>query len=520
MLGAIWARIEYDATPETTIVLVASGDMGDERNLVFPRTLVDMESDFALVESTYGYAGEGAVPGEGTWESLRPFLQDIGAALAAKKMVIIPAFVTDRSHKVIAALQYGMREKIIPASIPIHLTSSTAADLVDVYASYAKPGQGYHTETFHALFRNTGLSPYRPANLRLGQQNEYPRPSIVIAHSAMMDQGESKRLLEEFVDDPGVHIVIVGYQAPQSPGGRIKNMSETTIVLAGRERQIKASRVSFSHLFSSHARGAELTKWLLGVQPRESIFIVHGSSNSADALRRHLETHPSLSGRSIIPKYLERYPLLSTRVTQPVVYQEPRVAAAASRPMPGTVSGGPAGVQTGTAAGTTAVAPRYTASAPPARTQRLEVGRPAVTSIRGDAVTISRTLTINGVVRDISNNVRWPASIEFRDAALKATLSRQVATAHALSTTAAPLIVTKVEATPINRGSVIAEAMVELNNGLRLKGVRLLKNRDGERASPPAEKKDGQWINHARFGNELEEQIRRAIREELNRPRR
>ncbi|MBL4888571.1 MAG: DUF4339 domain-containing protein, partial [Candidatus Lindowbacteria bacterium] len=486
ILGASWMKIDYDVTPETTFVIAASGDMGGDRNPLYTRELGNFQVDYALVESTYGGDALEKANEKDVWQDFVPFLKNISQALQEEKLVLLPAFVLDRSHKAIAILQWGIANGIIPKDIPIYLTSANAGKLAGVYKKYALEDDPYFTEEFRKIFNLTavknskryrGMKPFEPENMKNRREKTYPRPAIVIAHSAMLEHGESHKIVEQMIDDPNLHIVFIGYQSPWTPGGVINNKNKESVKIQGKDRKIKASREMF-HVFSSHASGSDLSEWIESVAPREGIFVIHGEKRNSNSLRKKLRTIEGITENIIVPKHEQVIDLMSTRFNQDVKIPD---GEESSKELPRPKIG--------------------------AHVSNKKISNHInVTRINDGNIEIANGLTVLNAKQN--GRVKWPLAMTFPRPSVGSRLRSQIK-ADQSKKTSAPLKVTRITVKKINRKSLIAEAEVVLNDSIKLKEVKLLKNTKGEYwVSAPSTKNGDRYIDHFKFSRELSERIK------------
>ncbi len=480
MLGAAWARITYRVTPETSFVLSASGDLGEESHAFFPRTAVSGRCDYALVESTYGGKDDGAGAGD-PWEEFRPFLENVRKAVSAGQLVLIPSFVTDRAHKVLSVLAWGRKQGLIPPRTPLYLTSPTAEALLEVYGRHVYDTSPYYSSSFLATAAQLENGrPFEPAGLIRKTERQYPFPSIVVAHSAMMEYGESFRLADLLIEDPRLHVVFVGYQAPYTPGGRIKDETAQTVTIAGRERRIAATRADFP-VFSGHAARPALIGWLRDAGPTEGVFVTHGDPRNSERVARAAMDELRLPREIVIPRYGQSFPLLTRSLSETRV-----IAVPEERPSPPRLS-----------------------SATTAAGIAIEVSR-----IENGDVTIGDGLTVVGLA---SPGGTWPAEVSFPSAAVGNRL-RQAAKDRRTAPSK-PLEITAVELSPeAPGGSVLAEATVVFDGAIRVAGVKLLKRQDGTTSAVgPSVREGTEWKGRVTFSRQLAERIAAKIREAMER---
>ena len=101
-------------------------------------------------------------------------------------------------------------------------------------------------------------------------------PAIIISASGMMNAGRSKHHLRNTMGSPKNTIFIVGYCAPGTPGGRLRDGAEG-LKLYGEYHELKAEVVVMDS-FSAHGDRSEMIDFLQNQKKScKQIFLVHGT---------------------------------------------------------------------------------------------------------------------------------------------------------------------------------------------------------------------------------------------------
>jgi metallo-beta-lactamase family protein len=110
---------------------------------------------------------------------------------------------------------------------------------------------------------------------------------IVIASSGMANAGRIKHHLFHGIDDPKNTVLIVGYAAPYTPAGRLRDGAKE-IKLFGEFKAVKAD-IEIMDSFSAHADKLELADFLRNQKDSaKKIFLVHGDYDAQIAFREFL----------------------------------------------------------------------------------------------------------------------------------------------------------------------------------------------------------------------------------------
>ncbi|MEO0731792.1 MAG: MBL fold metallo-hydrolase RNA specificity domain-containing protein, partial [Bacteroidota bacterium] len=113
-------------------------------------------------------------------------------------------------------------------------------------------------------------------------------PAIIISASGMMNAGRSKHHLKNTMSNPNNTIFIVGYCAPQTPGGRLRD-GAAGLKLFGEYHELRADVVVMDS-FSAHGDRSEMLDFLNGQQQHcKEIFLVHGTIDRMEKFGEALE---------------------------------------------------------------------------------------------------------------------------------------------------------------------------------------------------------------------------------------
>jgi len=272
ILGAASVALEFQGTR-----LVFSGDVGRPHDLVMNPPSPPPESDWLVVESTYGNRlHAGAALDEEIEQALSP-------VLARGGVVIIPAFAVGRAQLLLHAVISLQAKGRLPA-VPVHLNSPMASDVTALYERYKAEHRLTHQDL--DLIRKVtrvvnSVDESKALNRRHG-------PMIIVSASGMLTGGRLLHHLIAFAPDHRNAIVLSGHQAGGTRGAALA-AGATHIRIYGQEVRVKAQVVEISSA-SAHADADELLEWMgaVGKAPR-AVFVTHGEPDAADALRRRIE---------------------------------------------------------------------------------------------------------------------------------------------------------------------------------------------------------------------------------------
>lgn len=212
-------------------------------------------------ESTY--VGQRLV--ESRADTIAKFVRFIKEVLARGGRVLIPAFTIDRAPEVYAIL---LLADIDFSQYPLYVTGGKPQ--AEIYQELTRDGYI--------------LSTMRRFNNRKEQvlARESRQPMIVIASSGMMMEGTASYAWgREILNEPESAICIVGWQDPNTPGGRILNATRGgTVLLPTGEQQVLCE--VYRVVLTGHSYEDDMKIYEDRVNPDEVIH-VHGEDEAIGA---------------------------------------------------------------------------------------------------------------------------------------------------------------------------------------------------------------------------------------------
>lgn len=271
ILGSASVTLEITEHGKTTL-LGFTGDIGRPNRPILRDPQPMPECDYLICESTYGDRLHESAPNE-----MKHFLQVIKEACVEKKgKLIIPAFSVGRTQEIVYMLDQAHTSGKLPA-IPVYVDSPLAINATAVYGS--------HSECFdNDLHRYLLIddNPFGFNNLKYLREvekskalNNTSEACIIISSSGMMNAGRVKHHLFNNVENPRNTFLIVGYCAPGTPGGKLRD-GAPSLKLFGKHVEVKA-RVEMMDSFSAHGDKDEMKYFLQNQKKKvKTIFLVHG----------------------------------------------------------------------------------------------------------------------------------------------------------------------------------------------------------------------------------------------------
>ena len=284
ILGSASVTLRVRRADGQTTTVGFTGDVGrpDRPILRDPHKLP--ACDYLIAESTYGDREHELPPNE-----LDRFLKIIRRTCVEKRgKLLIPAFSVGRTQEIVYMLDQLESSGRLP-KIPVFVDSPLAVNATTVF--------GAHPECYDRDLQEyllTDDNPFGFNDLTYIKDVEESKalnfldgPAIIISASGMMNAGRSKHHLANTMGDPKNTIFIVGYCAPGTPGGKLRD-GVTGMKLYGEYHELRADVVVMDS-FSAHADRSELINFLNGQQDHcKQLFLVHGTLDRMEVFTESL----------------------------------------------------------------------------------------------------------------------------------------------------------------------------------------------------------------------------------------
>ncbi len=296
ILGSASVRIK----DEDGVAVALTGDIGNSPSPLLPDWEPITDSDAIVMESVYG---DRLHPPHA--ERVNTLRDTLKRAIARGGTILIPAFSLERTQLMLYELSNFFSAKELP-EIPIFLDSPLA---IHVTAVYEKWGPTYFKKSIEDEIKREGSIfkfPFLKQTLSRDESlaiDKVPGPKIIIAGAGMSHGGRIGKWEVKYLPDPTTTLIIVGYQAPGSPGRRMME-GATSVRLNGIEVKIKA-KVENLHGWSAHADRDELLKFAEASLPQaggrtKTIFTAIGEPSAERFLAQRI--HDYLGGNAIVPE--------------------------------------------------------------------------------------------------------------------------------------------------------------------------------------------------------------------------
>jgi metallo-beta-lactamase family protein len=294
MLGSASIQLLVEEDGRTKRV-VFSGDLGPRGALILRDAEPFHEADMVFLETTYGDKDHRSFP-----ETVNEFASIVRQSVKTRAKMLVPTFAVGRAQLLTTLLSGMFRKKMAPP-FPVFLDSPMAIEATKIYSK--------HREIFDEdMTRYLSERPMRE-DLRLMKAtptaedskaiNSQGGPCFVMAGAGMCTAGRILHHLKENLWKPETHVLIVGYQAPNSLGRRLVE-GAPQVSIHGQKIAVKA-QVHTMGGFSGHAGQTDLLRWFDVVAPsKPRLVLTHGEDRQREAfaalIQKTYHIKPALPG--------------------------------------------------------------------------------------------------------------------------------------------------------------------------------------------------------------------------------
>lgn len=286
ILGSAITQIAFQSDNKTKI-LTLTGDLGNGRSLILEDPEKILETDYLLLESTYGDRRQSR-------EDIFKTVEDIiNRVMKRGGTLIIPAFSVGRTQELLYLINKlesdGRIEKY-----PVYLDSPMANAATDIYIKYQDElkkdliGDECAARLVCAEFHEV-KSPDDSMSLCLNTD-----PKIVISAAGMLTGGRVLHHLKAKLPDAKSAVMFVGYQAAGTKGLLLKNGLKE-IRIHHQKINVEAEIISVDSL-SAHADNEDLNHFVANFKNKpKKVLLNHGEPNALESLRYSLKVEQELN---------------------------------------------------------------------------------------------------------------------------------------------------------------------------------------------------------------------------------
>jgi metallo-beta-lactamase family protein len=225
-------------------------------------------------------------------------------SIARGGAILIPAFSLERTQLMLYELSNFFEAGLLP-KIPVFLDSPLAIHITSVYEkwgmTYFKPETEDEMKREGSIFEFPFLKQTLSREESVGIEKT-PNPKIIIAGAGMSHGGRIGGWETRYLPDPKTTLFMVGYQAPGSPGRRLRE-GAPQVRLNGQEVAVRA-KIELMEGWSAHADRDQLLKFAeaaLAEKRPKAIFTALGEPAAERFLAQRI--HDYLGARAIVPEF-------------------------------------------------------------------------------------------------------------------------------------------------------------------------------------------------------------------------
>ncbi|MEK7099664.1 MAG: MBL fold metallo-hydrolase, partial [Patescibacteria group bacterium] len=258
------------------------------------------DADVLLMESVYGDRQHTHL--DSRTAELRDTLK---RAVARGGTILMPAFSIERTQLMLYEISNLMEAGEIP-EFPVFLDSPLAIKATEVYekhADYFTPEAQAEQKKEHSIFRFPFLTmtESREESQKIAETEGV---KLIMAGAGMSHGGRIGRHEARYLPHGDTTLLIVGYQAPGSPGRMLQDQARE-VRIDGRPVKVRATVETLS-AWSAHADRDGLLKFAEESMPKsKNIFVAIGEPSAQRFLAQRI--HDYLGAKAIVPTLGESY---------------------------------------------------------------------------------------------------------------------------------------------------------------------------------------------------------------------
>ena len=283
ILGSASVLLEIEENGKCTRIGF-TGDIGRPNRPILGDPQPMEPADYLICESTYGDREHESAPNE-----IEHFVRIVQHTCVEKKgKLIIPAFSVGRTQEIVYLLDQLSDAGRLP-HIPVFVDSPLAVNATQVFIN--------HPECFDTDLHRHMVEDENPFGFNdlyyvrstegSKQLNDINQPCIIIAASGMMNAGRIRHHLLNNIDHPRNTFLLVGYAAPNTPGGELR-AGARSIYIMGQNKQVLAD-IEVMDSFSAHGDRTEMLDMIRNQRDTcRRVFLVHGTLDRQEKWREYL----------------------------------------------------------------------------------------------------------------------------------------------------------------------------------------------------------------------------------------
>jgi len=297
LLGSSFVQLSF-STGTNSKLITFSGDLGSDRSSILKGPVTISESDYLVLEGTYGDKVHH------TENIEKIIVSAIKHIVDHQGVLVIPAFAVGRTQELLYLINKLEEDKLIP-KVPLYIDSPMALRATEIYSSFkddlklVEIGKRLITSMDETHFKAVS-TPEQSKKLTMS-----PGPMIVISAAGMLTGGRVLHHLKARLPHKANAVLFVGFQAHGTKGRLLQNGIDR-IQIHHEEVRVNAKINSVEGL-SAHADSRETVDWLQKFSRLPSkIFLNHGERDPLKALKYRLQNELKLND-VVIPHLGEEF---------------------------------------------------------------------------------------------------------------------------------------------------------------------------------------------------------------------
>lgn len=259
----------------------------------------DLEADILITEGTYG----GSHVRQASKKTINTFIHHVGTTLRRGGKVLIPTFAIGRGQEMLLTLESHMRGKILPQA-PIFLDG-----MVKKLTKIHRHNANYLKKEIQLRILTSDDDPFKSEYFKEPTSKTKHEvftagKAVIVAPSGMLVGGPSVRYFKKLAPVEKNTVIIVGYQANDTPGRLVKE-GVKRVEVAGENVDINC-QVEVAP-FSGHSDSLELLQLARSIKGLKQVFVVHAERDMGLELAKQM--HSKLGVKTHVPQLGEKVQL-------------------------------------------------------------------------------------------------------------------------------------------------------------------------------------------------------------------
>jgi len=292
--------------------IVFSGDVGNTNQPLLNDPQPIEETDYLVIESTYGDRLHERVRGDAVAE----LASCIQRAFDRGGNVVIPSFAVGRTQEMLYAIREIKQKGMVKGhdGFLVYVDSPLAVEATGIFLQSHE--SNFDPETLAVI--QQGVNPIWSDGVTLSVTSDESklintdmRSKVILSASGMCEAGRIRHHLKHNLWRKESIVLFVGYQAEGSLGRKLQEGAKN-VKLFGENIAVHAE-IATLHGTSGHADKEGLLNWLLSFREKPgTVFVNHGDDACCEAFRKTLE---EMGYQAEAPYSGTEYDLLAGKIT-------------------------------------------------------------------------------------------------------------------------------------------------------------------------------------------------------------